>query len=195
RGPGAARSGGVELAAGKSLAFVDADVVMLPGALETMVSSARRTRSDVVTGAYRRHSAMGSHRPKLTARVHAQERLAVSAEQFPDLLDEPALWNRLYRTSFWRAKVHPIPEDVNYEDQEPSLWAALQARSIDVLAVDVYSWRLPEGRATRSQSKSSLADLEDRRTVLTGCARSSTSSTSPTPCASTCSPSGSGATC
>src|SRR5699024_8494321 len=140
--------------------------VMLPGAIEAMVDSARRTRSDVVTGAYRRHSAVGSHRPKLTARVHARERLAVSAEQFPDLLDEPVLWNGLYRTAFWRAKVHPIPEDVNYEDQEPSLRAALRARSVDVLAVDVYSWRLPEDRAARSQSKSSLADLENRRTVL-----------------------------
>lgn len=166
RGPGAARNRGVENARGTFLAFVDADDVMLPGAVESMLAAARRSGSDVVKGAYRRHSAMGSHRPKLTARVHAEERLGTTPEKFPDLLEEPVLWNGLYRTAFWKARVHPIPEDVNYEDQEPSLAAALQARTVDVLSTDVYSWRLPEGRTTRSQSKSSLADLADRRTVL-----------------------------
>lgn len=166
RGPGAARNRGVERARGAFLAFIDADDVMLPGALESMLTAARQSGSDVVKGAYRRHSALGSHRPKLTARVHAEERLGTTPEEFPDLLDEPVLWNGLYRTAFWKARVHPIPEDVNYEDQQPSLAAALQARSVDVLATDVYSWRLPEDRNTRSQSKSSLADLADRRTVL-----------------------------
>ncbi|GAA4505466.1 CDP-glycerol glycerophosphotransferase family protein [Brevibacterium yomogidense] len=166
RGPGAARNRGVEVAKGRYLAFVDADDVMLPGALEAMVDSARRSGSDVIKGAYRRHSAMGSHRPSLSARVHKYERVGINVDEFPDILDEPVLWNGLYRTSFWRSKVSPIPEDVNYEDQEPSLAAALQARSIDVLDIDVYSWRLPEGRITRSQSKSTLTDLTDRRTVI-----------------------------
>src|SRR5699024_11072868 len=56
--------------------------------------------------------------------------------------------------------------DVNYEDQEPCLRAALAASSIDVLARDVYSWRLPEGRASRSQSKAELADLHDRIKII-----------------------------
>lgn len=165
-GPGAARNRGIEAAKGRYLAFVDADDVMLPGALEAMVASARRSGSDLVKGAYRRHSAMGSHRPALTARVHEHKRTGTNANEFPDLLDEPVLWNGLYRTAFWRAKVGPIPEDVNYEDQEPSLAAALQARSIDVLDIDVYSWRLPEDRNTRSQSKATLEDLADRHTVI-----------------------------
>src|SRR5699024_6572860 len=117
-------------------------------------------------GGYLRHGKTDSHRPHVVAAVHSEDRLRTSAEHFPALLDEPVLWNKMFRAPFWRSAVGTIPEDVNYEDQEPCLRAALAASSIDVLARDVYSWRLPEGRASRSQSKAELADLHDRIKII-----------------------------
>lgn len=166
RGPGAARNRGVELAAGTYLAFAEADGVMLPQALDTMVGAARHTKSEIVKGSYRRHSAMGSHRPEDTARIHARRKVRVNVEAFPDLLDEPVLWNGLYRTSFWRSEVHPLPESGGLENQEPSLGSMLRAKSIDVLDTDVYSWRLRERHTAGSHSTSRLEDLAARRTTI-----------------------------
>ncbi len=165
-GPGVARNLGVSHARGRYLAFVDADDRVLPGAYQDMVSTLESTHSDFVIGGYRRHGSAGSQRPRLVARVHTTNRRALDVAEFPAILDEPVLWNRVFSTHFWRTSVGAIPEDVNYEDQEPTLRAALHARAFDVLARDVYSWRLPESRDSRSQSKSRIEDLRDRLTII-----------------------------
>lgn len=166
RGPGAARNRGVEMAVGSYLAFVDTDGVMLPGALETMAAGADHFKAEIVKGNYRRHSAMGSHRAEESARIHGQPKTAVSVEEYPELLDDPVLWNGLYRASFWRSAVHPLPEDGDARSQEPSLISMLRAKSIDVLDADVYSWHMDVPHEGRAPSKTRLDELADRRASI-----------------------------
>lgn len=165
-GPAIARNRGVEAAHGAYLAFADADDEVLPNAYASMVNSLERTGSDIATGSYIRIGKMGRSRPKLTAKVHARQRLAVRLEDMPEVLEEPVLWNKVYRRNFWNRHVGPMRSFANYEDQEPVYRALVSAAAIDVLTADVYAWRLADGRNTRSRRKAKLTDLHAKLEVI-----------------------------
>ncbi|WP_166827755.1 bifunctional glycosyltransferase/CDP-glycerol:glycerophosphate glycerophosphotransferase [Brevibacterium limosum] len=165
-GPARARNRGVDAARGKYITFADADDEVLADAYSTLVDSLERTDSDIATGAYVRIGSTGRSRPKLTARVHARQRLAVRLDDMPELLEEPVLWNKVYRHDFWNRHVGEMWGFSNYEDQEPVYRALVGAAAIDVLTNDVYAWRLADGRATRSKRKAELSDLHSKLEVI-----------------------------
>ncbi|WP_193081470.1 bifunctional glycosyltransferase/CDP-glycerol:glycerophosphate glycerophosphotransferase [Brevibacterium aurantiacum] len=165
-GPARARNRGVDAARGKYITFADADDEVLANAYLTLVDSLERTGSDIATGAYVRVGSAGRSRPKLTARVHARQRLAVRLDDMPELLEEPVLWNKVYRRDFWNRHVGEMWGFSNYEDQEPVYRALVGAAAIDVLTNDVYAWRLADGRDTRSKRKAELSDLQSKLEVI-----------------------------
>ena len=165
-GPARARNRGVEAAKGKYITFADADDEVLPDAYSALVDSLEGTGSDIATGSYIRTGEFGRSRPKLTARVHARQRLAVRLDDMPELLEEPVLWNKVYRRDFWNRHVGEMWEFPNYEDQEPTYRALASAAAIDVLTKDVYAWRLADGRDTRSKRKAELTDLQAKLEVI-----------------------------
>ena len=165
-GPARARNRGIGAASGKYITFADADDEVLTDAYSTLVDSLERTGSDIATGAYVRVGSAGRSRPKLTARVHARQRLAVRLDDMPELLEEPVLWNKVYRQDFWTRHVGEMWGFSNYEDQEPVYRALVGAAAIDVLTNDVYAWRLADGRDTRSKRKAELSDLQSKLEVI-----------------------------
>lgn len=164
-GNGRARNIGIESARGTYLTFADSDDVVTANAYRTMMHSIHSTGSNFVVGSSDR--LIGSRRvvTKLSSTLHAQTRRGISIVEFPEILDDVFLWNKLFNRKFWDESVGAIPEGVLYEDQETTARAFVRAQAFDVLAENVYSWRQrPDGNSI-TQGKGELKNLQDRLAV------------------------------
>jgi len=162
-GLSAARNRGVEEARGKYLWFVDADDVITPTAVASMLRSLVRSRSDFVVCSYYRFNSKRQWNPGSWIRkAHAKTRRRVKLDDYPAILVSAIACNKLYRRDFWSRAGLSFPVGCIYEDQEVSTAAYAKASSFDVLAGKLYGWRAREDTSSISQQTYSLRDISER---------------------------------
>ncbi len=168
RGLGAARNTGLDAVETPFLGFLDADDVLVPDALERMVSTLDASGSDFVAGAYVRLRpdgaggyAAGDVQPWVRAATDPA-RVGTTLDEHPHATGNIVAWSKVSRTTFWRAHRLRFPEDRFYEDQVVAQLMYTRARRFDVLSDVVVQWR------ERAEG-TSITQYEERLDVLRDC--------------------------
>lgn len=144
-GAAAARNRAIELATGDFIAFVDNDDWLDPDFVETLLTAALDTGSEVVCSGYRRPNADG--------------KIILEATPAPD--DEwgrylvEAAWAKLYRTEYVRENGFTFLNTNIDEDLYFSLPAIELAKSVVVVSYCGYNWYFNESSVSNTSQRSS----------------------------------------
>ncbi|MGW1347235.1 glycosyltransferase family 2 protein [Kribbella sp. NPDC002412] len=161
-GPGPARDTGIREATGEYLAFVDGDDLVARYGFAALIRTLDRTGSDFAGGNARRFSNSFGVRPSwLHRQPFARVRHATHVSEFPDLVLDRMLWNKVYRRSFWTEYGYRFPA-IRYEDYPVALKAHLDAVTVDTITQSVYYWRERESGESITQQKFQLGNIRDR---------------------------------
>lgn len=167
QGLGEARNTGTEAATGKYLVFADSDDLVPPRAYELLVGSLEETGSDIAAGnTWRYVEGKGNVQSWTHKEAFEKTQLKTHVRQFPLLIRDRMVWNKVFRRSFWDREGFKFPP-IRYEDYPVTLPAHLKAKSVDLHSDKVYLWR--ERLAENSITQRSLepGNLQDRVTSAT----------------------------
>lgn len=173
-GLAAARNAGLDLVDTPFVAFLDADDILTPRALERFIDTLNRTGSDMVVGAYVRLRAdedgeyhPGTVQPWVGAAT-SPERLRTSLAAHPELSGNIVAWSKLSRVELWRRSGLRFPEGKLYEDQIVAQRLYTAARAVDVIPDVVVHWRERADGTSITQNKDLLPVLVDYLEALRG---------------------------
>ncbi|MCW2747344.1 MAG: putative CDP-glycerol--polyglycerol phosphate glycero-phosphotransferase, partial [Nocardioidaceae bacterium] len=115
-GSGAARNLAIAQARGSYLGFLDGDDVFTPHAIARLLTSLEATGADLAVGHVMRNRGGELVSSRLHREYFATKRLRTSIVELPELVYDTTVWNKLFRTSFWRDNTLAFPEGVLYQD-------------------------------------------------------------------------------
>jgi len=174
RGLGAARNAALDLVDTPLVAFLDADDVMTPTALERLSGSILTSGSDLAVGAYVRLRpqpdggyAAGPVQPWVVASTGTARTRTTLAEH-PELSGNIVAWSKVSRIEFWRRHGLRFPEGRMYEDQVIAQRMYTQARAVDVVPDVVVQWRERADGSSITQRKDAVRVLGDYLEALSG---------------------------
>ncbi|MFS0867072.1 glycosyltransferase family 2 protein [Microbacterium sp. 179-B 1A2 NHS] len=167
RGLGASRNEALDAVDTPLVGFLDADDIMRPRALETLVGSLAGTGSDIAVGAYVRlkPDATGAYspgevQPWVTAAT-APARRATTLAEHPDVSGNIVAWSKVSRIDLWRRNDLRFTEDRAYEDQVVAQRIYASARAIDVIPDVVVQWRERADGTSITQLRHTVPVLQD----------------------------------
>ena len=139
RGVGGARNAGAARAEGRYLVFVDAADVLPRGAIKALVASLRRSGSDLVVGQPRKSAGGKLTDTHWAPQVHLHDRQGITVDEFPDVMRDLLLGDRMFSTAFWQRTGLAFPADVP-ESAATLASAYVDAERIDVLRQVTLHW-------------------------------------------------------
>jgi glycosyltransferase involved in cell wall biosynthesis len=174
RGLGASRNEAIALVDTPYVGFFDADDIMTPAALETLVGSLEESGSDVAVGAYvrLRADASGSYAPGVVqpwvAASTSPARRRTTLAAHPEVSGNIVAWSKISRTALWREAELRFAEHKAYEDQVVAQRLYTAARAIDVVPDVVVLWRERADGTSITQRRHALPVLQDYLDGLRG---------------------------
>jgi hypothetical protein len=161
-----ARNNAIPECRGRFLTFADGDDVLPADAWSEMLTTLDRTGSDFVVGNAEREEVRpeGSRRfvTPLMRRNHRADDLRARIGDRPLMLADVFVWNKVFRTDFFREQRIWFPERTRYQDQVAMTQAFLAAETFDVLARTVYLWRVRPDNTSATQRRADLSNLRER---------------------------------
>ncbi|MFL1999611.1 glycosyltransferase family 2 protein [Microbacterium sp. A1-JK] len=167
RGLGAARNAGLDLVDTPFLGFLDADDVLTPAALETLLDTLDASGSDFAAGAYvrLRPDDEGHYRPgavqSWVAAATDPARAGTTLEAHPAASGNIVAWSKVSRSDFWHRTGLRFPEGRLYEDQVVAQLMYTRARAFDVVPEVVVHWRQRADGSSITQRTARLDVLTD----------------------------------
>jgi hypothetical protein len=148
RGGAHARNVGADHARGRLLAFCDGDDIVPKHAYESLVAAA--DGQDIVFGDFLKFFPERTWHP--TKGILGESRTGITLADHIELLNYRAVWNKVFRTEFWRGHDIVFPEVTRSNDIVPMVTAYLAAESMAIVPTVTYLYRDRPG-ATSMTSK------------------------------------------
>ena len=138
-GPGGRWNAGVARARGEFVAFVEAGDVIPAYAFAAMIATAEHTGSDIIAGGVRILEDGRLTGSKTLGATYADTSLRTTLRDFPLLMRDLGVQNKIYRRVLWQDGRMEFPDDLGAAGETVfALRAAAAARSIDVIRTPVY---------------------------------------------------------